>query len=237
LRSSFTLPDPAPADVEAASVPRPSNVAPSLSDMAYKALEELLVTAELAPGSLWSEAALSQLTGFGRTPVREALQRLATDHLVVPLRRHGFRVTDVQVEKQLLVLEARRELERLVSVLAARRANASERETHSEVAQQLRHAGRDRDTLLYLRLHFALKRLTAFAARNPFAESAISPLQALSRRFYYVHRERFGDLTEVASLHADLAQAICRGDEASAAIACDAMTSYAIEFTRRIILE
>ena len=72
---------------------------------------------------------------------------------------------------------------RLVSVLAARRANASERETHSEVAQQLRHAGRDRDTLLYLRLHFALKRLTAFAARNPFAESAISPLQALSRRF------------------------------------------------------
>ena len=224
-------------DVELLSVPRLGKALPSLSDQAYKALEELLVTAELAPGSVWSEAALSQLTGFGRTPVREALQRLAADHLVVPLRRHGFRITEVQVEEQLLVLEARRELERLVSVLAARRASAAERETHFEVAEQLRHAGCDRDTLLYLRLHFALKRFTASSARNPFVASALSPLHALSRRFFYVHRDRFGDLTEVAGLHADLAQAIGRGDETSAAASCDAMTGYAIEFTRRIVLE
>jgi DNA-binding GntR family transcriptional regulator len=237
LRSDLNLLESAPMDVESPSAPRLGNTVPSLSDQAYKALEELLVTARLVPGSVWSEAALSKLTGFGRTPVREALQRLTADHLVVPLRRHGFRITEVQVEEQLLVLEARRELERLVSVLAARRASAAERETHFEVAKQLRHAGRDRDTLLYLRLHFALKRFTATSARNPFVASALSPLHALSRRFYFVHRERFGDLTEVAGLHADLAQAIGRGDEASAAASCDAMISYAIEFTRRIVLE
>jgi DNA-binding GntR family transcriptional regulator len=237
LRSNFNLLESTPMDVELLSVPRLGNASPSLSDQAYKALEELLVTAELAPGSVWSEAALSQLTGFGRTPVREALQRLAADHLVVPLRRHGFRITEVQVEEQLLVLEARRELERLVSVLAARRASAEERETHFGVAEQLRHAGHDRDTLLYLRLHFALKRFTASSARNPFVASALSPLHALSRRFFYVHRDRFGDLTEVAGLHADLAQAIGRGEETSAAASCDAMTGYAIEFTRRIVLE
>lgn len=224
-------------DIEALLAPRPGNAAPSLSDQAYKAIEELLVTAELAPGSIWSEPALSKLTGFGRTPIREALQRLTSDHLVVPLRRHGFRITEVQVEEQLLVLEARRELERLVSVLAARRAGASEREAHFEVAKQLRKAGRDHDALLYLRLHFALKRFTASSARNPFIASALSPLHALSRRFFYVHRDRFGDLTEVAGLHADLSQAIGRGDEGSAAACCDAMTSYAIEFTRRIVLE
>ena len=44
-------------------------------------------------------------------------------------------------------------------------------------------------------------------------------------------------MTEVAGLHADLSQAIGRGDEDSAATCSDAMTSYAIEFTRRIILE
>jgi DNA-binding GntR family transcriptional regulator len=224
-------------EIESLLAPRPAGGTPSLSDQAYKALEELLVTAQLEPGSIWSEPALSERTGFGRSPVREALQRLTSDHLVVPLRRHGFRITEVQVEEQLLVLEARRELERLVSIFAARRASASERETHLEVAQQLRLAGQAHDALLYLRLHFALKRFTAASARNPFIASALSPLHALSRRFFYVHRDRFGDLTEVAGLHADLAESIGRGDEQSAAACCDSMTGYAVEFTRRIVLE
>lgn len=219
------------------SVPTLANAEPRLGDQAYAVLEELIVTAALVPGSLSSEAALSERTGIGRTPVREALQRLAADHLVIPLRRHGFQITEVRVGEQLLVLETRRELERLVSVSAARRASAAERETHIDAAEQLRHAGRERDPLLYLRIHFALKKFTSSCARNPFAERALSPLHALSRRFFYVHRERFGDLMEVAGLHADLAQAIGRGHETSAAAACDAVTSYAIEFTRRIILE
>jgi DNA-binding GntR family transcriptional regulator len=122
-------------------------------------------------------------------------------------------------------------------VFAARRASESERETHLGVAQRLREAGRDHDTLLYLRLHFALKRFTATSARNPFIASALTPLHALSRRFFYVHRDRFGDLTEVANLHADLAESIGRGDGAAAATCCDAMTGYAVEFTRRIVLE
>ena len=224
-------------NVEMLLAPQSTTAEPSLSDQAYKALEELLVTAELAPGSIWSEPALGKLTGFGRSPIREALQRLTSDHLVVPLRRHGFRITEVQVEEQLLVLEARRELERVVSVLAARRASDQERETHFEVAKELRKAGQNRDTLRYLRLHFALKRFTASSSRNPFVASALSPLHALSRRFFYVHRDRFGDINEVAGLHADLSQAIGRGDEKAAADCCDAMTSYAIEFTRRIVLE
>jgi hypothetical protein len=39
------------------------------------------------------------------------------------------------------------------------------------------------------------------------------------------------DPTEVAGLHADLAESIGRGDEESAATCCDAMTGYAVEFT------
>jgi DNA-binding GntR family transcriptional regulator len=237
LRSKVKRLEAPTTDIESLLAPPPAAGTPSLSDQAYKALEELLVTAQLEPGSIWSEPALSELTGFGRSPVREALQRLTSDHLVVPLRRHGFRITEVQVEEQLLVLEARRELERLVSIFAARRASASERETHLEVAQKLRRSGQDHDALLYLRLHFALKRFTAASARNPFIASALSPLHALSRRFFYIHRDRFGDLTEVANLHADLAESIGNGNQESAAACCDAMTGYAVEFTRRIVLE
>ena len=94
-----------------------------------------------------------------------------------------------------------------------------------------------RDPLLYLRVHFALKKFTCCCARNPFAARALSPLHALSRRFFYVHRDRFGDLMEVARVHADLAEAIGRGDEDGASACCDAMTDYAVAFTRKIILE
>ena len=50
-------------------------------------------------------------------------------------------------------------------------------------------------------------------------------------------RERFGDLMEVARVHADLAEAIGRADEKGASAACDAMTDYAVEFTKKIILD
>lgn len=210
---------------------------PRLADQAYAALEELIVTAALPPGSLWSEALLSERIGIGRTPVREALQRLASDHLVVLLRRHGIRVSDVLVPEQLLVLDTRRELERLVSVSAARRASGAERQRHRDAALELRAVGEARDALRYLRVHFALKRFTCACARNPFAARALSPLHALSRRFFYVHRDRFGDLADVAAVHADLAEAIGRGDAAAAAAASDAMTGLAVDFTRRIVLD
>lgn len=237
IRSRPPVPDPTQAPLEP---PPPSSTANSelrLGDQAYAALEELIVTAALPPGSLWSEATLSERTGIGRTPVREALQRLASDHLVTLLRRHGIKITDVLVAEQLLVLDARRELERLVSVHAARRANHAERAAHMRSAEELREAGAKRDPILYLRVHFALKKFTSSCARNPFAARALSPLHALSRRFFYIHRERFGDLAEVSAVHSDLAEAIGRGDEAGASARCDAMTDYAVAFTRRIILE
>ena len=54
----------------------------TLTDKAYTYLEELIVTLKLPPGSAVSEAMLSKRLGIGRTPIREALQRLARERLV-----------------------------------------------------------------------------------------------------------------------------------------------------------
>jgi DNA-binding GntR family transcriptional regulator len=78
--------------VRSARVPRPG-----LSEQARARLEEMIVSLELAPGSIWSEAELSAKLGIGRTPVREALQRLEGDHLVRILRRHGAQITEINV--------------------------------------------------------------------------------------------------------------------------------------------
>ncbi|MGA7323119.1 MAG: GntR family transcriptional regulator [Rhodomicrobium sp.] len=205
-----------------------------LGDKAYATLEELIVTGQLAPGSLWSEAALSEKTGIGRTPVREALQRLSADHLVLLMRRYGIKITEIDVPKQLLVLETRRELERLVSVCAARRASDEERKLILDQARALKSVGRKKDVIGYLRHHFAAKKYAAACSRNPFAARALSPLHALSRRFYFFHRESFGNLPELGELHANLAEAIGMGKADDAANASDRMMDYAFAFTREI---
>ncbi|MEE8122944.1 MAG: GntR family transcriptional regulator, partial [Alphaproteobacteria bacterium] len=76
----------------------------SLTDRAYNQLEELVVTLRLEPGAVLSEGVLASELGFGRTPIREALQRLAREGLVVILPRKGILVSEINPRKQLLVL-------------------------------------------------------------------------------------------------------------------------------------
>ena len=71
--------------------------AQSLSDRAYYAIRELIVTLELAPGSIVSERELQDRLGVGRTPVREALQRLENERLVEVYPRRGIFVSNVNV--------------------------------------------------------------------------------------------------------------------------------------------
>ncbi|MBM3356070.1 MAG: GntR family transcriptional regulator, partial [Betaproteobacteria bacterium] len=158
----------------------------ALTDQARALLEELIVTLELPPGSVWSEAQLSERLGIGRTPVREALQRLQSVYLVKIVPRFGAQITQINVSEHLRLLEVRRVLERLIAVSAARRA------TPDESAQLLRmaitlEAMVDTDVLKYLRFHYEIKSFIAACARNPYAASAIAPAYAISRRFYYLH--------------------------------------------------
>ena len=224
-----------PASRTQAPTVRKPVVKSSLSEQAFAALEEMIVTLQLAPGTLWSEAALSEMLGIGRTPVREAVQRLAEDHLVVIMRRHGIRIAEVNEQEQLLVLETRRELERLIATRAARRAGAGDKQALSSMAQALLAAGEAGDVVEMLRQYFAAKRFMARCAGNRFSEQAIAPLYILSRRFYFSHHQELDNLVEVARLHAELLRAIASGDEHEAAAACDRQIDFAESFAKAII--
>src|SRR5215510_4812555 len=106
----------------------------TLTEQAYNQLEEMIVTLKLAPGAVLSEQALSAELGIGRTPIREALQRLAIEGLVLVLPRKAIIVTDTDPRKQLLVLEVRRELERLLARCGAERASLEERQQFQAIA-------------------------------------------------------------------------------------------------------
>ena len=206
-----------------------------LVDHAYRQLEELYVTMELEPGSVWSEAQLSELIGIGRTPVREAVQKMASGHLVFIRRRHGIEILPIDVQDQLLVLETRRELERLITVRAARRASAMERAELSDLASKIDAAGIGGDIRVFLRYYYSAKTFLAACARNPHAARSLEPLWTLSRRFYFAHQKDYRDLPKVAKLHAAAARAVAAGDEQEAAAASDRLIDYADEFARKPI--
>ena len=170
---------------------------PALADQARARLEEMIVSLELPPGSIWSELQLSEAIGIGRTPVREALQRLESDHLVRILPRHGAQITEINVSQQLLLLELRRVLERLIARDAARRATPQEREQLLEMAERLealvecRCAQVPPPSLRHQELH---RRLRAQSVRRPRRRA----LHAMSRRFYYLHYRKAHDLPVAA---------------------------------------
>lgn len=195
---------------------------PSLSEVAYRRLEEAIVTLSLRPGAVLTEAQLIDLVGVGRTPVREALIRLAQQGLVEILPRKGVAVADINAIDVMAALDAREVLERLIAADAARRASPAERIAIIERAKGMRAAAETGDVEGFMRLDTELNATVAAAARSPYATRAVEPLQALMRRAWY-HFERQDDLVPSAQLHVAFAQTIAAADPAAATAASDAL--------------
>ena len=204
----------------------------SMTDRAYDRLEELIVTLQLAPGAVLSENALATELGFGRTPIREALQRLAREGLVVILPRKGILVSEINPRNQLLVLEVRRELERLIARTGALRRTEEERLQFLEIADEMEKASRNNDDIAFMRYDQALNLLEVKAAHNEYAQRAMAQTHGLSRRFWYMHYKEAADLPLCAKLHADLARSIAEGNSDAAAGAADRLIDYVETFTR-----
>ena len=207
----------------------------TLTERAYRELEEQIVTLRRKPGEFLSEYALSSSLRIGRTPIREALQRLAREGLVVILPRKGILVSETDPRKQLLVLETRRELERLLSRLGAQRATDEQRARLRTIAEGMDRAGKVNDDLTFMRLDRELNLLVSEAAQNEYAARAMRFLQGHSRRFWYLHYKQAADLPLCARLHARQARAIADGDPKAAAAASDRLIDYTETFTRATV--
>ncbi len=204
----------------------------TLTEQAYFRLEEMIVTLALAPGSVLSEQALSGKLGIGRTPIREALQRLAREGLVLVLPRKAIIVTETDPRRQLLVLEVRRELERLLARASAERATDAERRRFQQIADGMETAAENSDDIAFMRLDRDLNALLAEAAHNEYAARAMRSLNGHSRRFWYLHYKEAADLPKCARLHADEARAIAKGNATRAGAASDKLIDYNESFTR-----
>ena len=190
------------------------------------------MTLKLAPGAVVSEAELAARLGIGRTPIREALQRLARERLVNILPRRGIVVSEINVKSQLRLLEVRRELERLVSRSAARRATDDERKQFRRIAAKFEKSATTNDDVAFMRTDREFNSLQAAATHNEFAIGAMGLMHGLSRRFWYIHYTQAADMPATAKLHGDIARAIADGDEERAGKASDRLLDAIEKFTR-----
>lgn len=206
----------------------------TLANQAYVRVEEMIVTLELAPGQVISESDLAQHLDIGRTPLREALQRLAEDQLVEILPRKGIRITEITLRDQMALLETRRVLDRLVASRAARRADQGHREALRDCARAMHDTAETDQLDAFMEHDRRFDEIVATAAQNPFATDALAPLHAHCRRFWYKFRAN-GDLTQSARLHEQLMRAIAEADYDGAAEASDALVDYLERFTRSLL--
>jgi DNA-binding GntR family transcriptional regulator len=179
----------------------------SLADKAYHAIRDLIVSLELAPGAVIDERELIMELGIGRTPVREALRRLAQERLVEVYPRRGMFVTGVDVRELARLSEVRLLLEPDAARLAAERATETDREELAALLAEL-DAGGSELMDLDERIHRAVYR----AAHNHLLEATLEQYYVLALRIWTLALDRAHDLEEAVETHRVLLQAIHDGD-------------------------
>ena len=187
----------------------------SLADKAYHATRELIVSLQLAPGAVIDERELVGRLGIGRTPVREALRRLAHERLVEVYPRRGMFVTGVDVRELARLSEVRAVLEPEAARLAAERATEADREELAGLLVELDAENYDDRELMDLdeRIHRVVYR----SAHNDLLEATLEQYYVLALRIWVVALDSAHELEEAVEAHRALLEAIQAGDGERAA--------------------
>jgi DNA-binding GntR family transcriptional regulator len=162
----------------------------NLAELAYEGLEELIITCVLRPGLLLSLQDLQERTGLGRTPVHQAVSRLAADTLIIIRPRHGLQIAPVDLARGRTLMELRREMERFVVRLATERCGASHRNQALHIARLLRERGSVLAIDEFNRLDRRIDDLFIAAAGEPFLEHTLRPLHSIFRRTGWIYHSQ-----------------------------------------------
>ena len=173
-----------------------------------------------APGAVATEGMLIERIGLGRTPVREAIQRLAWEGLIDVRPRAGLAVAPLHPSDWLRVLDARRGVEAVLARSAARFVTRDTTQKFHDAALFMQKAVIAGNVIAFLEADKALDEAIAAAADNPFAARLAAPLQTHSRRFWFRYQAETG-LAAAAEHHVTLIRAIMDNDERGAGAEAD----------------
>jgi DNA-binding GntR family transcriptional regulator len=183
----------------------------SQGERAYLLIRDQIVTLKLAPGAVIEEAHLRQELGLGRTPIREALQRLAHENLVTFVPHRGTFVCDINLTDLHRLTEVRVEMEGYAARLAAERASAGDRAAMEALMQELETID-ESDVHTLIRLDQRIHRQVYRATRNAFLQAMLEESFNLSLRIWFLGLDRGVRLKEAVEEHRQLLDAIVSRD-------------------------
>ena len=170
----------------------------------------MIIRLDLAPGDVVREADLEASLDMSRTPIREALQRLARDHFVTVIPRRGMFVSAIDVDELSTLYETRAVMEPYTTRLATRRGTAADWDEMADVLAETRQPGKAPSELLELdrRCHEIIWR----AAGNRFLIDTLDALNAQSDRLWHIYLADVHDMGHAVDEHAAIHAALQAGD-------------------------
>lgn len=189
----------------------------SLSQQAYECIKHKIVSLELAPGQVIDEAALRKALNLGRTPIREALQRLALEKLVVIVPRRGMFVSEIGLKDLQQLFEVRLVLECVAARFAAQRGREHHWRRMTAVLADLPPDGEPLDNQMLIAIDGACHSIIYDATENEFLADSLRTMYSLSLRLWYYMLAQIGDMRNAILEHQNILDALREGDADEAA--------------------
>jgi DNA-binding GntR family transcriptional regulator len=203
-----------------------------IAERAYLELRDRIVTLRLPPGTVLREDELMAELGIGRTPLREAVKRLALENFLAVQPRRGTYVTEVHAAEIIHITEVRAELEGYAAELAARRMDAGARRAAESLLGQIERLARGDDQEALMRLDGRIHEFIWQASGNPYLVDTLERYFSLSLRIWYVVLDRVPGLGHAVHDQTDLLRALTARDGQRARTI---MREHVLAFQREII--
>lgn len=184
----------------------------SLKQRAYERIKQKIVSLELPPGSVIDEASLRAELNLGRTPIREALQRLALEKLVVIVPRRGMFVADIGMMDLQRLFEVRVVLESTAARLAAQRGTPEHWRRMEAVLARLSENTHDVDNQALIAVDQTCHEIIYEAVDNEFLQDSLITMYALSLRLWYFALSKIGNMQSAILEHVTIMEALKAGD-------------------------
>ncbi len=201
----------------------------NLADIAYDRCEEMIVNCELKPGLYLSIQDLQDATQVGRTPIHQAVSRLASDTLVIVRPRHGLQIAPIDLARERTLLLLRRDLERFVLRLAAERCGPSHRNQFLHISRTLRESADKMSVVDFNKLDRRIDQLFSTAAGEPFLEHTLRPLHTIFRRIGLIYHRWVAPserLDGTVECHLAMLDAVAGGRPDDAVAAADRLVDF-----------
>ena len=203
----------------------------SLSHQAYEQIKRKIVSLELPPGALINEGNLRDELSLGRTPIREALQRLAGERLVMIVPRRGMFVTEIGVSDLPRIFEIRLVLEPSATRFAAQRGHPSHWIRMQELLDNAPPGDSPEHNVAKIEIDQACHEIIYQAAQNPLLVDTLSTLYSLSLRLWYFSLSQIGSMSGALEEHRIMLEALRMQDGDKAA---EIMTAHIKTFQEEI---